>query len=129
MGALHQVALAVTNLDSAVEFYRDVLGLRLVAKFDQGPKLAFFDLDGPRLMLEETTESVANSVIYLRSDDLDQAENDLKSRGVEIVQGPHPIHHDVDGLFGEAGETELMMFIKDPSSNVIALAQRKHLTN
>lgn len=127
-GSLHQVALSVTNLESAVEFYQSILGLHLIAKFDAGPKLAFFDLGGPRLMLEESAESETNSVIYLCSEDLDQAEKELQSQGVEIVQAQHPIHHDADGLFGEAGETEFMMFIKDPSSNLIALAQRKQPT-
>ena len=48
--SIRQIGLPVRDLDRAVDFYRDVLGLRFVERF--GP-LAFFGLDGIRLMLEE----------------------------------------------------------------------------
>ena len=48
---LHQVALHVDDMDRAVAFDRDVVGLRLVARFDP-PGLAFFDLGNVRLLLE-----------------------------------------------------------------------------
>lgn len=129
LDALHQVALSVDDLDSAVDFYGKILGLDLIARFDQGVHLAFFDLRGPRLMLEVSSEVSPAGVIYLRCDDIDASEAELKTRGVEIVQGPHAIHHDADGLFGEPGESEFMMFIKDPSANLIALVQRKKPSN
>ena len=50
LGRLHQIALKATDLEASVAFYRDVLGLPLIARFDP-PGLAFFDLDGTRLML------------------------------------------------------------------------------
>ena len=48
---LHQVAQKADDLDESVAFYRDVLGLRLIARFDP-PGLAFLDLGGSRLLLE-----------------------------------------------------------------------------
>jgi catechol 2,3-dioxygenase-like lactoylglutathione lyase family enzyme len=47
---LHQVAQKADDLDASVAFYRDVLGLRLIARFDP-PGLAFFELGGSRLLL------------------------------------------------------------------------------
>ena len=64
-GRLHQVAQHVDDLDRAVAFYRDTLGLPLVATFDP-PGLAFFDLGGTRLLLEMGAPS---ALLYLRSTD------------------------------------------------------------
>ena len=44
-----QAALAVDDLDAAVAFYRDILGVPFIAQ--AGPNLAFFDCGGLRLML------------------------------------------------------------------------------
>ena len=123
--SLHQVSLSVRDLDAAVGFYHDILGLPLTARFDQGVKLAFLDLTGTRLMLEEGEETVSGSVIYLYVDDIDSAVAEAKTKGVEVAGEPHVIHHDADGTFGTAGESEYMAFLKDPSGNLIALAQRK----
>lgn len=123
--SLHQVSLAVRDLDAAISFYRDILGLPLIARFDQGVKLAFIDLTATRLMLEEGEGTVSGSVIYLYVEDIDSAVAEVKTKGVEVIGEPHAIHHDANGTFGTAGESEYMAFLKDPSGNVIALAQRK----
>ena len=49
---LYQLAMSVPDLDVAEAFYRDVLGARFVARFDP-PGLAFFDLDGVRILFEQ----------------------------------------------------------------------------
>lgn len=123
--SLHQVSLTVRDLDAAVSFYHEILGLPLTARFDQGVKLAFLDLTGTRLMLEQGEGSVSGSVIYLYVEDIDDAVAEAKTKGIEVVGEPHAIHHDADGTFGTAGESEYMAFLKDPSDNLIALAQRK----
>ncbi len=127
--SLHQISLSVHDLDAAIGFYCDVLGLKLRARFDQGVKLAFLDLPGTRLMLEQGEGSVSGSVIYLGVGDIDAAVSEAKAKGVEVIGEPHAIHHDAEGLFGTAGESEFMAFLKDPSGNVISLAQRKPASN
>ena len=42
---LHQIAQNAKDLDRAVAFYRDVLALPFLGRFDP-PGLAFFDLGG-----------------------------------------------------------------------------------
>ncbi len=123
--SLHQVSLTVKDLDASIGFYRDILGLSLIARFDQGVKLAFIDIGTTRLMLEEGEGVVSGSVIYLYVDDIDSAVAEVKVKGVEVAGEPHAIHHDADGTFGTAGESEYMAFLKDPSGNLISLAQRK----
>jgi len=120
VGALHQVAQRVEDLDRAVGFYRDVLGLPFVAQFPPG--LAFFDLDGTRLLLERGDVS---SMLYLRVDDIRAAYEELKAKGVEFVDEPHLIHRDDDGTFGAAGEEEWMAFFRDSEGNLVALASRR----
>jgi hypothetical protein len=44
-----QASINVHDVDRAVAFYRDTLGLRFL--FQAGPKMAFFDCGGVRLML------------------------------------------------------------------------------
>ena len=123
--SLHQVSLTVNDLDAAIGFYRDILELPLRARFDHGAKLAFLDLGVTRLMLEEGEGVASGSVIYLYVNDIDASVAEAKAKGVEVVGEPHAIHHDADGTFGNAGESEFMAFLKDPSGNLIALAQRK----
>ena len=119
---LHQVGLRVANLDAAEAFYRDVLGVRFVARFDP-PGLLFFDFDGVRVLFEKGEAS--GGVLYLWCEDIDAAVADLQAKGVAIESGPHAIHKDDAGTFGPAGETEWMAFFEDPSGNTVALATRR----
>ncbi|MCR4281954.1 MAG: VOC family protein, partial [Bauldia sp.] len=115
---LHQVALTATNLDLAVEFYRDVLGLKFIARFDP-PGLAFFSLSGGARLLLSATASQAT--LYFLVDDIGGAVNELKKRGVSFLHPPAMVHRDDAGTFGKKGNEEWMAFFKDPSGNLIGL--------
>jgi methylmalonyl-CoA/ethylmalonyl-CoA epimerase len=118
---MHQVALRASDLDASIAFYRDVLGLPFVARFDP-PGLAFFDLGGTRLLLEG---SASEAVVYYAVDDLAAACAGLRAAGVELLHEPALVHRDDDGTFGAAGEEEWMAFLHDPSGNIVGLAQRR----
>jgi len=64
---LRQVALPATDVDRAVAFYRDTVGLRFIARFGD---LAFFDLNGVRLLVERAPAGTGASVLYLAVDDV-----------------------------------------------------------
>jgi len=119
---LHQVALTATNLDHAVEFYRDVLGLKFIARFDP-PGLAFFQLSGGARLLLSTTASHAS--LYFLVEDIDAAVRDLKKRGVSFLHPPTMIHRDDAGNFGKRGNEEWMAFFKDPSGNLLGLVNKR----
>ena len=119
---LHQVALTATNLDLAVEFYRDILGLRFIARFDP-PGLAFFHLSGGARLLLSSTASQAH--LYFLVDDIDGAVNELKKRGVAFLHPPARVHRDDAGDFGKKGNEEWMAFFRDPSGNLIGLVERR----
>ncbi|PYQ59970.1 MAG: glyoxalase, partial [Acidobacteria bacterium] len=87
-----QIAVVVQDLDRAVAFYRDTLGLRFL--FQAPPKLAFFDCGGVRLMLdvpEEEEFKHASSILYYKVDDIQATWATLRDRGVEFRDEPHMV--------------------------------------
>ena len=113
LARIGQIAVTVSDLERAVLFYRDTLGMRLLFQF---PNLAFFDCGGIRLMLgppEKGGESLS-SVIYYKVDDIRQATEILSSRGVQFEAEPH--------LIAKMPDHELWMaFFRDPDRNLLAL--------
>lgn len=114
LGPIGQIAVPVTDVDHAIEFYRDVLGMRFL--FRAPPGLGFFDCDGVRLMLDAPAAEQAGrgSVIYYKVDDIQAAHDTLAERGVTFVQGPH--------MIAKMPDHELWMaFFRDPDRNLLAL--------
>lgn len=118
---IRQVAQRATDLDRAVEFYRDTLGASFLARFDP-PGLAFFDLAGVRLLLEP---SASSATLYFAVDDIDASFEALRRRGVVFEQEPQLVHRDDGGTFGTAGEEEWMVFFRDPNGNLLAITSRR----
>ena len=117
---LRQVALRAEDLDRAVAFYRDVLGLTFVARFDP-PGLAFFDLgDGLRLLFEA---GAPPSLLYLGVDDIAAAHAALGEAGVELVGEPHVIFRDDEGRFDAPGTEIWQAGFKDTEGNLVVLEE------
>ncbi len=120
---LQQVALTATNLDASVDFYRDVLGLKFITRFDP-PGLAFFSLGGGVRLLLSATASQAS--LYFQVDNVDDAVKTLRHRGVRFLQQqPLMIQRDEAGDFGKKGIEEWMAFFNDPAGNLLALVERR----
>lgn len=122
---LRQVAQHVEDMDRAVAFYRDIVGLDLIARFDP-PGLAFFDLGTTRLLLDAGAPS---AMLYLGVDDVTAMTERMRDAGVEIESEPHVIHLDEAGQFGPAGEAEEMSFFRDSEGNLVGLAGRRTYVN
>jgi methylmalonyl-CoA/ethylmalonyl-CoA epimerase len=118
---LHQVAQRADDLDRAVAFYHDTLGLPLIARFDP-PGLAFFDLGNTRLLIER---GASPATLYLEVDDIDASLGHLEAAGVEIIDRPHLIFSDDAGTFGDAGTEEWMAFFRDSEGNAVGLVERR----
>lgn len=118
---LRQVAQHVDDMDRAIAFYRDIVGLDLIARFDP-PGLAFFDLGGSRLLLEA---GAPPALLYLGVDDVVATTDRLRQAGVRIESAPHVIHVDVAGEFGSPGEAEEMAFFRDSEDNLVGIAGRR----
>jgi methylmalonyl-CoA/ethylmalonyl-CoA epimerase len=125
MGVTHlrQVAQHVEDMDRAVAFYRDIVGLDPIARFDP-PGLAFFDLGTSRLLLEA---GAPPALLYLGVDDVAAMTERLREAGVTIESEPHVIHVDEAGQFGPPGEAEEMSFFRDSEGNLVGLAGRRGL--
>ena len=108
-----QIRIQVTDVDRAVAFYRDQLGMDFLYAF---PGMGFFDASGVRLMLVEPEGRAfgGESAIYYRVDDIGQAVKTLESRGVTFDDQPHVVHKD-------PAYDLWMAFLKDPDGNVVAL--------
>jgi methylmalonyl-CoA/ethylmalonyl-CoA epimerase len=113
---LTQVAVVVQDLDRAVRFYRDTLGLKLL--FQAPPGLAFFDLSGVRLMLDKPSEplpkGVGTSILYYGVDDIQAAHATLVGRGVPFEEAPH--------MIANLGDRDLWMgAFRDSEGNLLGL--------
>jgi len=115
LAQIGQIAVPVSDIERAVAFYRDTLGMRFL--FQAPPGLGFFDCAGVRLMLDAPAKAQAanySSVIYYRVTDLETAFEALSARGVVFEAKPH--------LIAKLPDHELWMaFFRDPDGNLLAL--------
>lgn len=64
LSTIGQISVTVRELDRAVTFYRDQLGMQFLFRV---PNMAFFDCSGVRLMLsiqEEQSDDIHSSILY-----------------------------------------------------------------
>jgi catechol 2,3-dioxygenase-like lactoylglutathione lyase family enzyme len=115
LGPIGQVSRQVCDIDAAVAWYRDVLGLPHLFTFGT---LAFFDCHGVRLLLSAGEKEVGepgDSVLYFRTPDIEAAHRRLTERGVTFRGTPHLIHRH------ESGVEEWMAFFEDLDGQTLAL--------
>jgi len=110
-----QIAVPVSDIDRAIAFYCDVLGMRFL--FKAPPGLGFFDCDGIRLLLDavaEESSEVRSSIIYYKVADIQAAHQALTASGVVFHSPPH--------LVAKMPDHDLWMaFFRDPDGNTLAL--------
>ena len=119
VGPVAQIHLSVRDIDRAVAFYRDVLGVPLLFQVP-GQPMAFFASGDVRLYLgvPESEEFASRCTIYFRVDDLDAEHERIAATGTAMLGAPHVVHRD--------GATELWMsFLRDPDGHTIALMQNR----
>lgn len=91
LSRIHQISIRAIDVERAVRFYRDALGLPFL--FEAPPKMAFFECGGVRLMLAapEPGFDHPGSVVYFGVADIRAAHDMLRSRGVTFRTEPHKI--------------------------------------
>ena len=109
-----QIAVPIKNVESAIEFYKEVLGLPLLFHTEN---MAFFDCKGQRLLLslpEKEEFENSSSVIYFQVEDIKKSVEKLLEKGVSFIDQPHVV--------AKMGNTETWMtFFKDTEGNTHAL--------
>lgn len=110
-----QIAIAISDIEKSVAFYQNVLGLTLLFKVE--PNLAFFEVNGIRLMLTTLQGSSADhktSVIYYKVGNIHKTFDLLALSNTEIERPPQ--------LAATMPEHQLWIgFIRDPDKNLIGL--------
>jgi len=121
LATLGQIALTVSDIETATAFYRDALGIPLMFEADN---MAFFDLGPVRLMLaaeEGQNKAGASAVLYYVVEDIAAMYDTLLLRGVSFEREPFVVH--------ETDEAELWMaFFRDMDMNLLAMMQEKAKT-
>jgi len=115
LSAIEQIAINVHDLERALEFYRDKLGMKLL--FSVPPNLAFFDCGGVRLMLSPPAKPEfdhPSSILYFNVDDIQQATRTLTERGVHFEAQPE--------FVADMGTYDLWLAaFRDSENNTLAL--------
>lgn len=119
LSTLRQIAITVSDVERAVAFYRDVLGLDFL--FAAGPNLAFLDADGVRLMLTTPQGEGAvgtNAILYFSVSDVEAAHAALLARGAKDAHGA--------ALTARMPDHELWTaFVRDPDGSLVGLMEER----
>ena len=114
LSAIGQIAITVHDVERAVAFYRDTLGIRFLF---QAPNMAFFDCGGVRLMLDKPEKAEfdhPSSIIYFQVGDIQAAYRRIKDAGAKFEDEPHVI--------APMPKYDLWMtFFRDTEGNLLAL--------
>jgi catechol 2,3-dioxygenase-like lactoylglutathione lyase family enzyme len=114
LSQIGQISINVHEIERAVAFYRDALGMQFLFKV---PNMAFFDSGGVRLMLtvpEKPEFDHPSSVIYFKVDNIQSAFEILTGRGVQFIGKAH--------LIAPMKDHDLWMaFFHDVDNNLLAL--------
>jgi methylmalonyl-CoA/ethylmalonyl-CoA epimerase len=110
-----QLMIPVSDLDDAISFYRDVLGLKFL--FAAPPQMSFWQSGNVRLLVavpEAGQSANRGSMIYFKVPDIHAVHATLKTRGVKFFTEPHLVHRT------PTSELWLTEF-RDPDGNQLAL--------
>ncbi|WP_242269068.1 VOC family protein [Bacillus cereus group sp. BfR-BA-01352] len=109
-----QIGVPVKDLNRALDFYKEKLGLSLLFNTNS---MAFFECNGLRLMLtlpEKEEFALSSSVIYFEVNNIKGTYERLLGKEVTFIDEPHVV--------AKMGQTETwMVFFKDTEDNTHAL--------
>jgi methylmalonyl-CoA/ethylmalonyl-CoA epimerase len=109
-----QIGVPVKDLNRALDFYKEKLGLSLLFNTNS---MAFFECNGLRLMLtlpEKEEFALSSSVIYFEVNNIKDTYELLLGKEVTFIDEPHVV--------AKMGQTETwMVFFQDTEDNTHAL--------
>ena len=116
---IRQIAVTVSDVGTALPFYRDVLGLTFL--FSPAPNLAFLAAGSVRIMLS-TPQGAGivghNSILYFKVTDIVATHAAVVARGAKDERPPQ--------LTARMPDHELWTaFVRDPDGNLVGLLEEK----
>lgn len=119
LSTIGQIAITVSDVEKALTFYRDALGLEFL--FSAGPELAFLNADGIRLMLSTPQGAGTvggNSILYFKVSDIEAVHSAVVGRGAVSERAPQ--------LAAKMPDHDLWTgFLRDPDGNLVGLMEEK----
>jgi predicted enzyme related to lactoylglutathione lyase len=119
MPDIGQIAVTVSDVEKALPFYRDTLGLTFL--FRPGPNLAFLAAGPVRIMLstpQGAGQVGANSILYFKVPDIAAAYAAMVERGAAGDPPPQ--------LTARLPDHELWIgFLRDPDGNLVGLMEER----
>jgi predicted enzyme related to lactoylglutathione lyase len=114
-----QIAITVSDVENALGFYRDILGLTFL--FSPSPTLAFLAAGSVRIMLSTPQGAGAvgaNSTLYFKTQDIETSFATILARGATVERAPQ--------LAATMPDHELWIgFLRDPDGNLVGLMEEK----
>jgi methylmalonyl-CoA/ethylmalonyl-CoA epimerase len=117
---IRQISMGCKDIVRAQAFYTQLLKQEPTAVFPN-PGMIFYNLEGTRLLIQLDGPS---SLVYLNVEDVKAETERLRSQGVEIIEEPHIVFPDPQGLFDTPGN-EWLSFIEDSEGNNVGLMSRE----
>ncbi|NOV04159.1 VOC family protein [Paenibacillus planticolens] len=109
-----QISVNAADMERAVAFYRDTLGMKFLF---QASQMAFFDCSGIQLMIslpEKPEFNHPGSVIYYKVENIKYVYEAFIERGVAFISEPHVV--------ASMGSVDIWMaFFRDSEGNTLAL--------
>jgi predicted enzyme related to lactoylglutathione lyase len=119
LSEIQQIAITVSDVGTALPFYRDVLGLKFL--FIPAPSLAFLAAGNVRIMLSTPQGAGTighNSILYFKVTDIVATHAAIVGRGANNERAPQ--------VAAKMPDHELWTaFVRDPDGNLIGLMEEK----
>ena len=114
-----QIAITVSDVETALGFYRDILGLTFL--FSPAPTLAFLAAGNVRIMLSTPQGAGAvgaNSTLYFKVQNVQASYATILARGATAERAPQ--------MAAKLADHELWIgFVRDPDGNLVGLMEEK----
>ena len=119
LSEIRQIAVTVSDVGTALPFYRDVLGLTFL--FSPAPTLAFLSAGSVRIMLSTPQGAGTvghNALLYFKVTDIAATHTAIVARGAKNERAPQ--------LTAKLPDHEIWTgFVRDPDGNLIGLMEEK----
>lgn len=119
ISSIGQIAITVSDVEKALVFYRDVLGLPFL--FSPSADLAFLKAGDTRIMLSTPQGACkvgANSILYFKASGIEKLHAEIVAKGATDERAPQ--------LAAKMPDHELWLsFVRDPDGNLVGLMEEK----